>query len=128
MASKGKRRGRKRRKQCKHPCECGWRVNWTAEFRRRAQELGVWEDIRRELKDLEKRLRSREERQATLDFLILQPIVGYYPYHWKRYNARRMRLGGYRLFYVVRQDICRVWFVEIAPRTDSTYARARRGA
>ena len=111
----------------RNPCASGWRVNWTAEFRRAAQVLGIWEDVRRELKDLEKRLRDPELREKTLAELNRNPIVGYYHFAGKRYSVRRYYFGKRtaRGFYVVRSDICRVWFVMPTPRTNGTYRRKR---
>ena len=119
----------KRRRRTSHPCEAGWRVNWTQEFRRAAQAHGIWEDVKKELKDLEKRLRDTKLRAETLRLLLSQPVVAYYPYKGKRYPLRRLYIGKRtaRAGFVVRRDICRVWFVALVPRTNSTYKRKRWG-
>ncbi|MCE4599500.1 MAG: hypothetical protein F7C81_04815 [Desulfurococcales archaeon] len=53
-----RRKAKRGEKHCRHPCECGWRVSWTARFRRQAQAMGLWPGLRRELRDIEKRLRN----------------------------------------------------------------------
>jgi len=128
VARKKRKKG-KRRRRCKHPCDCGWKVNWTAEFRIRARELGIWGDVRSELRDLEGRLRDPALRSEALEFLMSQPVVAYYPFGGKRYLVRRMYFGRQtaRAGFVVRSDICRVWFVALVPRTDSTYKNKRWG-
>ena len=88
-----RKRKRRRGKKCRHPCECGWRVNWTKAFRVRAQEMGLWNNIRGELKDLEKRLRDINTRSKALLFLESQPVVAYYPFQGKRYLIRRIYFG-----------------------------------
>jgi len=118
---------RKRRKRRRHPCEAGWRVNWTAEFRKAAQALGIWEDTKRELRDLERQLRGPRLRDSALQKLRKQPVVAYYPYGGRRYPIRRLYIGKRtaRAGFVLREDICRVWFVALVPRTDSTYKKRR---
>ncbi len=120
-----RRRSKGRNRRVKHPCELGWRVRWTARFRRRGRELGIWGDVRRELKDIERRLRCMLEH--TLGWLKSMPVIGYVIYKGKRYAVRRMYFGKRtaRGFYVVREDICRVWFVVLTARTNSTYRRKR---
>ena len=61
--------------------------------------------------------------------LYSQPVIGYYPYRGKRYYVRRYYFGRQtaRGFFVIRRDICRVWFVALAPRTNGTYKRRRLG-
>ena len=123
----GERRGRR---STRHPCEAGWRVNWAPEFRRAAQALGIWEDVRRELKDLERQLRDPKLRGKALAKLRRSPIVVevYVKKLRKWYPARRYYFGRQtaRGFYVLREDICRVWFVHLAPRTNGTYKTKRR--
>ena len=127
MARKGQKR--KRGKKCKHPCECGWRVRWTASVRLGARSLGIWESVKAELKDLEKRLRDDKFRDEALRRLLSEPVVA--DVHVKKlgrsFPTRRYYFGKAtaRGFYVVRTDICRVWFVAVLPRTDSTYKRKK---
>ena len=125
----GKRRNRKKRKQCRHPCECGWRVRWTASARLGARSLGIWESVKAELKDLEKRLRDDRLRDEALERLLSEPVVAdvYVKRLRRSFPARRYYFGKAtaRGFYVVRTDICRVWFVAVLPRTDSTYKRKK---
>ena len=108
----GKRK--KHRTKCRHPCECGWRVNWTARFRRQAQAMGLWPGLRRELKDIEKRLRNPRTRANTLR--MLREYCPYeVVYNRRRYQGCRMYVGRQtaRALLVVREDICRVWFVSL---------------
>ena len=76
---------------------------------------------------MEKRLRDPKLRQETLAEISRNPIVGYYPFAEKRYSVRRYYFGRQTAggFYVVRNDICRVWFVMLTPRTNGTYRRKR---
>ncbi|MEB3780304.1 MAG: hypothetical protein GSR85_08770 [Desulfurococcales archaeon] len=122
-----RRKAKRREKHCRHPCECGWRVSWTREFRHRAQEMGLWESIRQELRDLEKRLRDPGERDRALKLLLSQPVVSYYPYRGKRYMVRRIYFGRQtaRAGFVIRQDICRVWLIALVPRSNAIYKRKR---
>ena len=83
----------RRKRRARHPCEAGWRVNWTVEFRGAAQVLGIWEDVKRELKGLERRLRGPRLREEALRLLLSQPMVAYYPYEEKRYPLRRLYMG-----------------------------------
>ena len=62
----GERRGRR---STRHPCEAGWRVNWAPEFRRAAQALGIWEDAKKEPKNLERQLRDPKLRGDALALL-----------------------------------------------------------
>jgi hypothetical protein len=89
----------------------------------------VWEDVKRELKDLERRLRDPKLRREALRLLLSQPVVAYYTYKGRRYLLRRLYVGRRtaRAGFVVRRDICRVWFVALVPRTNSTYKRRRWG-
>lgn len=109
-----RKRKRRRGKKCRHPCECGWRVNWTKSFRVRAQEMGLWDSIRGELKDLEKRLRDPRKRAE-----ILRLLKEYCPYEvvfrHRRYPACRMYVGKRtaRAILVIREELCRVWFVSL---------------
>ena len=107
----------KKRKRCRHPCECGWRIRWTARFRREAQEMGVWSSIKYELKDIEKRLRNPQTRDAMLEWLESQYSPYDVVYKHRRFTGRRIYVGRQtaRAIYVVRRDICRVWFVAIRP-------------
>ena len=104
----------KKRKRCRHPCECGWRIRWTARFRREAQEMGVWSSIKYELKDIEKRLRHPSKRGGALRLLR-----EYCPYEVvfrrRRYPACRIYVGKRtaRAILVIREDLCRVWFVSL---------------
>ena len=121
-----------RRKRRGRSCEAGWRVNWSAEFRRAAQALGIWEDAKRELRELERQLRDERLRGKVLEKLRRSPVVAeiYVKKLRRWYPARRYYFGRRtaRGFYVLREDICRVWFVYLAPRTNGTYkARRRRG-
>ncbi len=105
---------RKRGKKCRHPCACGWRVNWTARFRRQAQAMGLWPGLRRELRDLEKRLNDPKTRADTLR--MLREYCPYeVVYNRRRYPGCRMYVGRQtaRALLVVREDICRVWFVSL---------------
>ena len=52
-------------------------MNWTKEFRLAAREMGIWDSVRRELRDLERRLRDPRERDRALSMLEGQPEVGY---------------------------------------------------
>ena len=118
-------RGRGRGQRCHHPCDCGWRVRWTARFRLGAQSMGIWDSVRAELKDIEKRLRDEKRRDEVLRRLLSEPVVAdvYVKRLGKTFPARRYYFGRAtaRGFYVVRSEICRVWFVALLPRTDSTY-------
>jgi hypothetical protein len=126
VAGKRKKRGKKK---CPHPCECGWRVRWTASARLGARALGVWESVKAELKDIEKRLRDEALRGEALAHLLSQPVVAhvYVKKLRKTFQARRYYFGRAtaRGLYVVRTEICRVWFVAVLPRTDSTYKRKK---
>jgi len=119
----GKRR--KRRRKCGHPCECGWRARWTAEFRLGSRLLGIWDSVRRELRDLDKRLRDPATRDETLSGLLAEPVVAdvYVKKLGQSFPARRRYFGKKtaRGLFIVRHDICRVWFVAILPRTSTTY-------
>ncbi len=110
-----------------------WRVRWTQEFRWSVIEFigrSGWRDVKRFLKSLE---RSLNTEPAFLDRLKRNRVV--MEYAWVRRKkgvtvldrARRMRYRGrrYRLFYVLYEDIGRVWFVGFEPRTDSTYRKKR---
>ncbi|RUM47491.1 MAG: hypothetical protein DSY37_02230 [Hyperthermus sp.] len=125
--SRGKRREKERDR---HPCAAGWRVRWTREFRRAAQQLGIWDDVKRELRDLEKRLRDPALRGKALRLLRGNPVVVeiYVKKLRKWYPARRYYFGRQtaRGFYVLREDICRLWFVALVPRTNGTYRRKKR--
>ncbi len=123
--------GRKRRRRrAGHPCKTGWRVRWTATFRLAARGLGIWEDVKKELKDLERRLRDPRLREETLRLLRGNPVVVevYVKKLRKWYPARRYYFGKQtaRGFYILREDICRVWFVALVPRTNGTYRSKRR--
>ena len=109
------------------PCSAGWRVRWTARFRVEAKRLGIWESVRRELRDLERRLRDPQLRDKTLQMLHSQPVIGYV-YIRKlgaRYPLRRYYFGRQtaRGFFVILEQLCRVWFVDLLPRTNGTYKR-----
>ncbi len=56
-----------------------------------------------------------------------QPVVAYVVYGGVRYPVRRMRINGVRVGFVIREDLCRVWFIAIVKRTNSTYRRRRWG-
>ena len=71
MAGVRRERKKKRRKRGR-PCECGWRVDWTARFRRQAQAMVLWPGLRRELRDIEKRLNNPEARASTQGILPLR--------------------------------------------------------
>lgn len=107
---KRKRRGKK----CRHPCECGWRVRWTTRFRRDAVEMGLWESVKKELKDIEKRLRDPGARPKMLK--LLREYCPYeVVYRRRRYPACRIYVGRQtaRALLVIREDLCRVWFVSL---------------
>ncbi len=108
------------------PCDM-WRVRWTARFRRNARALGLWSDVRRVLRELERSLNDPKEYDMTLSRLTRAPIVGYTVYRGRRYSLRRWYFGRRtaRGFFVLRRDICRVWFVDLVPRTNGLY-RTRR--
>jgi len=118
---------RRKKRRCRTPCECGWRANRIQVFRHAAQEIVIWDDVKRELRDLDSQLRDPRFREQALSGLRARPIVGYYPYHGKRYMVRSRYFGREtaRGFYVVRGDICRVWFVNMDPRTNATCKRKR---
>jgi len=82
---------KKRRGKCRTPCECGWRVNWTARFRRQAQAVGLWPGLRKELRDIGKRLRNPETRADTLR--MLREYCPYeVVYSRRRYRGERRHL------------------------------------
>jgi len=118
---------RKKRYRTRHPCDKGWRVRWTAKFRRQAKSLGIWKSVRFELKDLERKLSSPESMSKTLQSLLAKPVVldVYVKSLRKWFPARRYYFGKKtaRGFFVVQMDICRVWFVSIKPRTSKTYKK-----
>ncbi len=118
-----KKRKKRRRKRSKHPCELGWRVRWTEEFRHDAVRLGLWRDVKRLLKELERSIRDGK----GLRELLGNPVIGYTVHRRRRYELRRMYVGKRtaRAFYVVRMDICRVWFVRLMPRTNGLYRHRR---
>lgn len=105
-------RRKRRERRTGHPCEQGWRVNWAPEFRRAAQALGIWEDVKKELKDLEKQLRDPKLRDKVLMRLKANPVVAEIFIKRLRewYPARRYYFGRQtaRGFYVLREDFCRV--------------------
>ena len=86
-------------------------------------------DVKGELRGLEKRLRDPKLMGQTLAWLERQPVVAYYAYGGRRYPIRRLYIGKRtaRAGFVIRRSICRVWFVVLVPRTDSTYRRRRWG-
>ena len=104
MAGKRKRRG----KRCRHPCECGWRVRWTASARLSARSLGIW------------RLRDEKLRDEALRRLLSEPVVAdvYVKRLGRSFPARRYYFGKAtaRGLYVVRTDTCRVRFVAVLPK------------
>lgn len=103
-------------------------MNWTKEFRLAAREMGIWDSVRRELRDLERRLRDPRERDRVLSMLESQPEVGYITFKGRIYRVRRMYFGRgtARAGFVIRRDICRrVWFVALRPRSNGTYRRRR---
>ena len=120
---RGKRRGSKRVRKTEHPCELGWRVKWSKDFRLVAKKLGLWKDVRMELRDIERRLRSNF--RETIRWLRSHPKVFYTVHKGRKYYVRRVKIGRFRLGYVIREDICRVWFVALKVRTSTTYKHRR---
>ena len=108
---------RRKRKRVKHPCEVGWRVRWTKEFRLTAREMGIWRTVKAKIKDIEKRLRDPRYRRATLKQLKSEFSPYIVTFRRRRYVGYRMYFGKQtaRGIYVVREDICRVWFVSLVP-------------
>jgi len=122
---RGKCRGRKRVRRTKHPCELGWRVRWTKEFRHHFARRGVWREVRKFLKDLEHKLNSDEGREVLRRLLgseVITRVEG------AKFRRLRKYFSGvyYRLFYVVYTDLCRVWFTHAEKRDEETYKRFRR--
>ncbi len=79
--------------------------------------MGLWRSVRAELKDIEKRLRSDYTRDETLAWLESQYSPYEVVYKRRKFIGRRIYVGRQtaRAVYVVRRDICRVWFVAIVP-------------
>lgn len=129
MAGKKREESRGNRKTS-HPCDRGWRVRWTAEFRREAIRLGLWRSVHRELNDMNRRLRKPVSRDKLLLDLMKNSIVAdvYIKKLKEWFPTRRIYFGRRtsRGLFIIRDDICRVWFVTILPRTDSTYKRRKR--
>ena len=86
--------------------------------------------MKKELRDLERRLCDPALRGEALRLLRGNPVVVevYVKKSRKWYPARRYYFGRQtaRGFYVLREDICRVWFVALVPRTNGTYKSKRR--
>ena len=110
-----------------------WKVRWTKGFRLQVLEVlgrDGWDNVKRFLRDLEKTLNSDPSFIGKLE---RDPVVGELVYRrddeivW--YNVRRLRYRGvrYRMFYVIRYDLKRIWFVGFEPRTNSSYKRKRYG-
>ncbi|MEB3779113.1 MAG: hypothetical protein GSR85_02615 [Desulfurococcales archaeon] len=112
-----RQKAKRRKKRCHHPCDCGWRVNWTREFRLAAREMGLWGDVKMELRDLEKRLRSPDTRDDVLAWLESQYSPYEVVYKRRRFPGHRIYVGRQtaRAVYVIRKDICRVWFTALVP-------------
>ena len=125
---RGKHRGRKRVRRTKHPCELGWRVRWSRDFRQYFMERGVWREVRKFLKDLERRL--RRDASGTLSKLRREPIIAHVVSEGKERPLRRLRLYvkgvGFRLGFIIRHDTCRVWFLLAEKRDEETYKKFRR--
>ena len=89
-------------------------MSWTARFRKQAQQMGLWESIKRELRDIERRLRNPTMREEALR--LLREYCPYEViYNRRRYSGCRIYVGRQtaRALLVVREDICRVWFVSL---------------
>lgn len=108
-----------------------WKVRWSQGFRHGVYEyLGkrYWKHVKRFLKDLEKSLNTDPSMIARLK---RNPVV--FEYRWVRHRKgivvlvriRRLRYRGteYRMYYVIYEDIKRIWFIGFEPRTDSTYEK-----
>ncbi len=108
-----------------------WKVRWSKGFRLSVYEyLGRkhWPEVKEFLKELED---SLNEDPSMVSRLKRNPVV--MEYRWVRcrkgvvvlLRVRRMRYRGteYRMYYVVYEDIERIWFVGFEPRTDSTYEK-----
>lgn len=108
-----------------------WRVRWSQGFRLSVYEfLGKkhWPEVKEFLKELEE---SLNQDPSMISRLKRNPVV--MEYRWVRrrkgvvvlLRVRRMRYRGteYRMYYVVYEDIERIWFVGFEPRTDSTYEK-----
>jgi len=108
-----------------------WRVRWSEGFRLSVYDyLGKknWGNVKRFLKELEKSLNTDPEMIIRLK---RNPVV--FEYRWVRrrrgliilVHVRRMYYRGteYRMYYVIYEDIERIWFVGFEPRTNSTYKK-----
>jgi len=124
-----KGRGKKRRrKRVRHPCELGWRVRWTKDFRQYFRRRGIWREVREFLKNLEREL--RRDPDSTLGKLRREAVIAHVLSGGRERPLRRLRLYvrgvGFRLGFIVRDDTCRVWFLLAEKRDEETYKRFRR--
>ena len=87
-----------------------WRVILKKELIKAAKRHGIYDRVHRRLKELQEMLDSEPER--ALEILTRQPTI----FAVGEYEAKRIRVGNYRLFYYVDREKHQIIFFEIRHR------------
>ena len=89
--------------------------------------MGIWRTVKAEIKDIERRLNDPRHRKDTLMRLKSEWAPFTITYRRRRFPGHRRYFGRQtaRGIYVVREDICRVWFVAIVPADEKRKYKRR---
>ena len=87
-----------------------WKIAITKDLLKELKRRGLVLTILGKLEELSRRLRAEPER--TLRVLMREPVI----FELGEFKVRRLRVGNYRLFYIIDHGRKYIVFFDIKPR------------